>query len=332
MQTREQREAMHYNLREDMRRVRQQKQRRSEISAYRFIYRLADINKNGSVDPAEVLTLMKSAGHGATVEGGFWRAFEQMDIDKSNNLDFDEFTAVLDHMRGARDKAYVESLQSSDNLATNGDGDTVLPPVPAQRSPMRATLLGQDVTGTGADPAKTSGSRQDAAASHRSSAELNGTAFLSEATEFQRQLLDVYCAIGSIREGTMKYMIAEPEEDSRVRTEAGRAILNQPQRIVPQNPAEVKTDSFEELVDLSITAVGGISNQRGAKLQQKRRQLEKDNELSLTRKAQLAVRSTYASNMHEQIQERYGTIAPDAMPVLEDFVSLFEDYSDKREF
>jgi len=78
------------------------------------------------------------------------------------------------------------------------------------------------------------------------------------------------------------------------------------------------------VADLAISLTGGISNQKGKKLQQQRRELERTGKLVALRKTQLAVRSTFSKNVEDSIEDLYSNIDYTSRQVLKDFFGLFE--------
>jgi hypothetical protein len=340
--TPEQLDAADHKLWEKMRRERQRKQRESDLCAYRHVFRMLDANDNGLVDPAEVLLLLKARGHSGSTERNFWRAFKELDIDKSQAVDFNEFAGLLDHLRGemtrmrasrvarktaaagtdvgkdaagalesvsADDAGALPSLFADkllDNESSRSTLDYSVPPEAVNVAGGIAEVPSRPSTTTGPQP--------------------SGTEFMTEAVEFQRQLLDVYCAVNHIREVSLREMIVDPEEDSRVRTETGRSILNYRHQPTPfaQDRPQVQVSSFEDVADLAISLTGGISNQKGKKLQQQRRELERTGKLVALRKTQLAVRSTFSKNVEDSIEDLYSNIDYTSRQVLKDFFGLFE--------
>ena len=119
-QTRAQKNAQKHKLWEEMRLVRHAKQRNAELDAYRFAFRLIDADKNGTVEAGEILMLLKTMGRSATAEGGFWAAFHELDGDHSNGLDFNEFSEVLDRIRGRKKADALLALQAGDRSPRGG--------------------------------------------------------------------------------------------------------------------------------------------------------------------------------------------------------------------
>ena len=274
----EQIDARQRKLLEDMRRVTQRKQRDAEIRAYKFVYNMIDVNRDGSVDPAEVLVLLKTTGNSVTTEKDFWQAFKELDIDKSNGLEFDEFTALLDRLRTAR------TLDDS---------------------------------------------RVDGSVASQAGRPPSGSVFMAEVIEFQRQLVDVCGAIDDVRAGGLREMILDPDEDSRMRTEMGRSILNyRHQRKLPREKVQVQAGLFEDVADLAVTATGGKANQKdGQRLRQHRQELQRRLNSDILRKAQLSIGSTCAKNTADDkllIEDRHGTVDEEAIPVLVDFLRMFD--------
>ena len=118
-----------------MRTMRNEKQRESELAAYRFAFMLIDTDHSDSVEAAEVLVLLKNMGKSVTVETGFWAAFNELDKDGNNSLDFEEFTEVLDRIRGNQTAEKLARLERGDAKAPNGEdeeeelaGAAVMPP------------------------------------------------------------------------------------------------------------------------------------------------------------------------------------------------------------
>ena len=273
----EQIDARQRKLLEDMRRVTQRKQRDAEIRAYKFVYNMIDVNRDGSVDPAEVLVLLKTTGNSVTTEKGFWQAFKELDIDKSNGLEFDEFTALLDRLRTAR------TLDDS---------------------------------------------RVDGSVASQAGRPPSGSVFMAEVIEFQRQLVDVCGAIDDVRAGGLREMILDPDEDSRMRTEMGRSILNyRHQRKLPREKVQVQAGLFEDVADLAVTATGGKANQKGQRDRQQRQERQRRLNSDILRKAQLSIRSTRTKNTADDkllIEDRHGTVDEEAIPVLVDFLRMFD--------
>eukprot|EP01046_Picozoa_sp_COSAG06_P018043 COSAG06_NODE_1243_length_10120_cov_29.242092_8_plen_551_part_00 len=386
--TRQQQSQVQHKLWEDMRRVRHARQRESELAAYKFAFNLIDVDQSNSVEAGEVLMLLKTMGRSATVEGGFWAAFNELDGDKSNGLDFDEFSEVLDRVRGRNTAEQLQALQAGDR-SSDGDADVnqqatlgmefdsrqdpnragggqigAAMPASMRRFPSVYTPSGADLgfasetpepamvatpqdgsalprtpssfEPIGEDLRRETVSRERELSSSTVDNKGNGTMFMSEAIELQRQLVDVYCAIDKIREMSLKLMIVSPYDDSLVRTEMGRASLNdtmqaaltlEASRLSP-DALSVQTDSFEDLVDLSVSATGGVSNQKHQRIEQQRREMRRkppDGGADVAkRKAQLAVRSTIAKNAQDALRGQYLHLLPDAQHILDQFLQLFE--------
>jgi Ca2+-binding EF-hand superfamily protein len=381
--TRQQQSQVQHKLWEDMRRVRHTRQRETELAAYKFAFNLIDADQSNTVDAGEVLMLLKTMGRSATVEGGFWAAFNELDGDRSNGLDFDEFSEVLDRVRGRNTAEQLQALQAGDR-SPDGDADFdtqatlgmefasrqdpnragggqigAAMPAPMQRFPSVYTPSGADlgfVSDTpepamvatpqdgsalprtpssfepiGEDLRRETVSREREVSRPSTVDKANGTVFMSEAIELQRQLLDVYCAIDKIRETSLKTMVVSPYDDSRVRTEMGRASLNdtmQAELTASRRTPDalcVQTDSFEDLGDLSVSATGGVSNQKDQMIEQQRREMRKaPGGGAAHRKAQLAVRSTIAKNAQDALRGQYLHLPPDAQHILDQFLQLFE--------
>jgi hypothetical protein len=361
--TRKQKSEAQHKLWDDMRQVRHAKQRESEMRAYRFAFDLIDSDGNTTVEAGEVLTLLKTMGRSATVEGGFWAAFNELDCDKSNGLDFREFCEVLDRIRG--NNATSQILQAGNRVPQGGNADSddetdqqnepgaaeltsrrdgdragagqIGAAMPATkqrfsqnlpREPSQSTMAQEPSFDMAAERAQTSGLSRSPSTVVGTG---NGSMFMSEAIELRRQLLDVYCAVDIIRETSLKTMIVEPYEDSRVRTETGRGILNEQlglQRMKREQPRahslKVHTDSFEDLSDLAISATGGVSNQKDKKIEQDRRHLRRNGEMDVTKRTRLAVRSTYAKNAQSMLQNQYAHLPLDAQEILDQFMRMFE--------
>ena len=282
----EQIDAKQHKLLEGMRRVTQRKQREAEIRAYKLAYNMIDVNRDGSIDPAEVLQLLKTTGNSVTVEKSFWEAFRELDTDQSNGLNFDEFTALLDRIRTAR---------TSDHSTVDGSV---------------ASQAVNNKAGHGTDTARRPPT---------------GSVFMAAVIEIQRQLVDVCSAIDDVRAGGLREMILDPDEDSRVRTEMGRGMLNsRHQRTLPRERAQVQVSLFEDVADLAVTATGGKANQKGHRLRQQRQELQQRLNNDVVTKTQLCIRSTYAKNGEDKLEDRYGTVDEEAISVLVDFLRMFD--------
>ena len=84
---------------------------------------LIDTDHSDSVEAAEVLVLLKNMGKSVTVETGFWAAFNELDKDGNNSLDFEEFTEVLDRIRGNQTAEKLARLEQGDAKAPNGEDE-----------------------------------------------------------------------------------------------------------------------------------------------------------------------------------------------------------------
>jgi hypothetical protein len=80
-----------------MRQMRRDRQRMVELETYRRAFELIDTDKSGTVEPSEVIGLIKRLGM-HTNEGMFWDIFHQMDYDNSAQLDFEEFKGVVEQL------------------------------------------------------------------------------------------------------------------------------------------------------------------------------------------------------------------------------------------
>eukprot|EP01043_Picozoa_sp_COSAG02_P042837 COSAG02_NODE_3673_length_6394_cov_306.295314_3_plen_498_part_00 len=342
--TQEHLDAVAHKLREDMRRERQRKQRETDILAYRHVYSMIDVNRNGLVNPAEILLFFKHAGQSGNEERHFWQAFKDLDRDKSATVDFNEFVLVLDQLR--RNKTQLQAarvVRKSTAAGADGgkDGDGGLESASAEAGTL-PSLFAEEVIGNEGDStldqsmtlkaANVAGQVAEESSRPSTTEPLpNGTKFLTEAVEFQRQLLDVYCAVGNIREVSVREMIVDPEEDSRVRTKTGRDILNYRGELGEERDrAQVETPTFLDVADLTVTATGGISNQKGKSLQQQRREYQRQGNLNALRKTQLTVRSTYEKNIEETIEDRYGALEKAAEVIIQDLMGMFRNWSNER--
>jgi hypothetical protein len=87
--------AAHIANAEGLRRMRMERQRREELRNYRAAFSLIDVDNSGSVEPFEVLKVIKKVGRKVNEER-FWQVFRELDFDNSNSLEFPEFEMMMD--------------------------------------------------------------------------------------------------------------------------------------------------------------------------------------------------------------------------------------------
>ena len=80
---------------EHLRDLRVQRQRAIELDTYTTAFQIIDLDGSGSVEPSEVLKVLKLMGKQVD-DAKFWQVFRDLDLDNSCALEYKEFQTVMD--------------------------------------------------------------------------------------------------------------------------------------------------------------------------------------------------------------------------------------------
>jgi hypothetical protein len=65
---------------------------------FKEAFRIIDMDNSGSIEPAEVIKVLKTFGQRQVDEAQFWGLFRSIDLDGSRGLDIDEFVTVMEEV------------------------------------------------------------------------------------------------------------------------------------------------------------------------------------------------------------------------------------------
>jgi len=84
------------------------------------------------------------------------------------------------------------------------------------------------------------------------------------------------------------------------------------------------SESFEDIADMSISAVGGVSNQRGKAIAQRQDSVRKSGGSNAKEKTKLAVRKTYVQRTKPKEANLFKHLPGELQQILDQFMNLFE--------